>query len=81
MAIDPATKIGARALERLATDRIAWLTTVDADGQPQSMPIWFLWEPDPGEVPHVLAGGRHPERQSPGEPQGVVPLLGRRVGR
>ena len=50
MAIDPATKIGARALERLATDRIAWLTTVAADGQPQSMPIWFLWEPDAGEI-------------------------------
>ena len=22
---------------------IAWLTTVRADGQPQSVPVWFLW--------------------------------------
>jgi PPOX class probable F420-dependent enzyme len=50
MAIDPATKTGARALERLANDKIAWLTTVAPDGQPQSMPIWFLWEPDAGEI-------------------------------
>jgi PPOX class probable F420-dependent enzyme len=32
------------ALERLATDRIGWLTTVTAEGQPQTFPIWFLWE-------------------------------------
>jgi PPOX class probable F420-dependent enzyme len=50
MVIDPATKIGARALERLANDRIAWLTSVAPDGQPQSMPVWFLWEPDTGEI-------------------------------
>jgi PPOX class probable F420-dependent enzyme len=36
------------ALERLGTDRIGWLTTVTADGQPQTFPIWFLWED--GEV-------------------------------
>jgi PPOX class probable F420-dependent enzyme len=32
------------ALERLATDRIGWLTTVTPEGQPQTFPIWFLWE-------------------------------------
>ena len=41
--IDPATTAGARALERLATEKIGWLTTVNPDGQPQSSPIWFLW--------------------------------------
>ncbi|HYH92192.1 MAG TPA: TIGR03667 family PPOX class F420-dependent oxidoreductase [Candidatus Saccharimonadales bacterium] len=41
--LDPASTQGARALERLSTDKIAWLTTVGPDGQPQSSPIWFLW--------------------------------------
>lgn len=36
----------ARARERLATDRIGWLTTVTPSGQPQSMPVWFLWADD-----------------------------------
>ncbi len=41
--IDPATPEGARALASLATDKTGWITTIDADGQPQSSPIWFLW--------------------------------------
>jgi PPOX class probable F420-dependent enzyme len=49
MTIDPGTKTGARALERLASDKIAWLTSVTPDGQPQSMPVWFLWLPE-GEL-------------------------------
>ena len=44
--IDAATAAGARALERLATERIGWLTSVNPDGQPQSSPIWFLWTGD-----------------------------------
>lgn len=43
MAIDPSTAHGAHALERLTAEHIAWLTTVTPDGQPQSMPVWFLW--------------------------------------
>ena len=35
---------GARAEERLRTEEIAWLTTVRPDGQPQSVPVWFLWD-------------------------------------
>jgi len=42
--LDPATKAGARALERLETDLMGWLTTVDPEGQPQSSAIWFLWQ-------------------------------------
>jgi PPOX class probable F420-dependent enzyme len=34
----------ARALERLRSDVIGWLTTVTPEGQPQTFPIWFLWE-------------------------------------
>jgi PPOX class probable F420-dependent enzyme len=46
--LDPANDKHAAALERLTTEMIAWLTTVDPDGQPQASPIWFLW--DDGEV-------------------------------
>src|SRR3989337_261968 len=28
--------------DRLATEIVAWLTTVSPDGQPQSSPVWFL---------------------------------------
>ena len=30
--------------ERLRTESVAWITTVTADGQPQSSPVWFLWD-------------------------------------
>ena len=33
----------AHAEKRLDDDKIAWLTTVRRDGQPQSSPVWFLW--------------------------------------
>jgi len=41
--IDPTTKAGARALERLEREQILWLTTVNPAGQPQASPVWFLW--------------------------------------
>lgn len=31
------------AEQRLREEKIAWLTTVRRDGQPQSSPVWFLW--------------------------------------
>ena len=43
MIFDPTTERGAHALARLATEKVAWLTTVTSAGQPQTMPIWFLW--------------------------------------
>jgi PPOX class probable F420-dependent enzyme len=30
--------------ERLRTENIAWITTVTPGGQPQSSPVWFLWD-------------------------------------
>lgn len=48
--LDPMTTAGARALERLRDERIAWLTTVDPAGQPYASAIWFLWDADAGEV-------------------------------
>src|SRR5256885_7555310 len=32
----------AHANERLRSEKVAWLTTVRRDGQPQSSPAWFL---------------------------------------
>jgi PPOX class probable F420-dependent enzyme len=49
MTSDTGVDVHGRALDRLRTDLIAWLTTVTDDGQPQSMPIWFLWT-DEGEI-------------------------------
>jgi len=42
--IDTSTRAGARAAERLGRELIGWLTTVNAEGQPQASPVWFLWE-------------------------------------
>jgi PPOX class probable F420-dependent enzyme len=41
---DTGSDTDTHALERLTTDMIGWLTTVRADGQPQTFPIWFLWD-------------------------------------
>jgi PPOX class probable F420-dependent enzyme len=42
--LDPASQDGTRALRRLVSEKIGWLTTVNPAGQPQASPIWFLWE-------------------------------------
>ncbi len=42
--LDTASKAGARADRRLREEMIIWLTTVRSDGQPQSVPVWFLWD-------------------------------------
>jgi PPOX class probable F420-dependent enzyme len=41
---DTTTEAGARADRRLREEEVAWLTSVRSDGQPQSVPIWFLWD-------------------------------------
>jgi PPOX class probable F420-dependent enzyme len=50
--LDPTDKDHARALERLGSEIPIWLTTVRDDGQPQTSPVWFLWD---GEVFHLLS--------------------------
>jgi PPOX class probable F420-dependent enzyme len=42
--LDTTTEEGGRAERRLRDEEVAWLTTVRADGQPQSVPVWFLWD-------------------------------------
>ena len=42
--LDTTTEAGARAERRLRDEEMAWLTTVRSDGQPQSVPVWFVWD-------------------------------------
>jgi len=42
--IDLTTKLGLRAKQRLDTESVIWLTTVDAKGTPQPRPVWFIWD-------------------------------------
>jgi PPOX class probable F420-dependent enzyme len=42
--IDADSDAGRRAIERLERELVAWLTTVTPDGQPQTLPVWFVWE-------------------------------------
>ena len=44
--LDPSTEFGARATRRLNEEIIGWLTTVSPSGQPQPVPVWFLWDGD-----------------------------------
>lgn len=43
---DFTTDLGLRAMRRLETERIVWLTTVNATGVPQPSPVWFVWHDD-----------------------------------
>jgi PPOX class probable F420-dependent enzyme len=42
-ATDPSTERGRHAESRLSQDHIGWLTTVRPSGQPDTVPVWFLW--------------------------------------
>ena len=44
MNIDTSTEFGQRVTRRLQEERIAWLTTVRADGRPEPSPVWFYWD-------------------------------------
>jgi PPOX class probable F420-dependent enzyme len=41
---DTTTEVGKRAEARLKEEEVAWMTTVRSDGQPQTVPVWFLWD-------------------------------------
>lgn len=64
--LDPSTEAGAKALRRLETELIGWVTTINPEGQPQSSPIWFLWRD--GEVlvySHIRAPRNHNVQANP----------------
>ncbi|MBI3970066.1 MAG: TIGR03667 family PPOX class F420-dependent oxidoreductase [Chloroflexi bacterium] len=42
--LDTTNEQGRQVENRLRDEEIIWLTTVRADGQPQSVPVWFLWD-------------------------------------
>jgi PPOX class probable F420-dependent enzyme len=42
--LDTTTERGKHVERRLREDIIAWLTTVRPNGQPDSVPVWFLWD-------------------------------------
>jgi PPOX class probable F420-dependent enzyme len=42
--LDRTTPQGQHAEQRLREAPIIWLTTVNVAGQPQSSPVWFLWD-------------------------------------
>ncbi|UNK71155.1 pyridoxamine 5'-phosphate oxidase family protein [Microbacterium sp. H1-D42] len=55
----------AKALGMLQSDLIGWITTVSAQGEPRSVPVWFYWDdtsivvltqPGTAKVTHLLAG-------------------------
>ncbi len=45
-AIDFTTDEGKRAVNRLETEQVVWLTTTSAKGTPLPTPVWFLWHDD-----------------------------------
>ena len=42
--IDTNTELGARAEQRLRSERTIWLITVAPDGTPSVRPVWFVWD-------------------------------------
>lgn len=42
--IDFTDTVGQRALQRIHTEEIIWLTTVTPGGVPQPRPVWFVWD-------------------------------------
>ncbi|ANJ28073.1 pyridoxamine 5'-phosphate oxidase family protein [Agromyces aureus] len=68
-AFDLDNEVHARALGRLASERIAWFGSISRSGYPHAVPVWFVWHEgaviilsEPGAVkvrnatrdPHVL---------------------------
>lgn len=44
--LDLSTTFGQAVKQRLETQYVIWLTTVDSHLTPQPRPVWFLWEND-----------------------------------
>jgi PPOX class probable F420-dependent enzyme len=66
-AIDTSSELGARAEQRLRSERTIWLATVAPDGTPAVRPVWFVWDgdsflifsqPNAAKVRHISANPR-----------------------
>jgi hypothetical protein len=55
----------AAAAGRLQAEPVIWLTTVASSGQPQSTPVWFLWEGGRFLI-YGAASGPGPAERRPG---------------
>jgi PPOX class probable F420-dependent enzyme len=64
--LDPADPDQARALERLSTNTVVWLTTVSPKLQPQPSAVWFLWD---GETVLVYSGSTARVKNIAGNPR------------
>lgn len=65
MVFDSSSEKDRHARERLRTDTIGWLTTVTDGGQPQTLPVWFLWDDDAGSGPgDILVYSDHRARRN-----------------
>lgn len=42
--IDTSTELGARAEQRLCSERTIWLATTAPVGMPSVRPVWFVWD-------------------------------------
>ncbi len=49
---------------RLRSEPIIWLTTVNRSGQPQSSPVWFLWDGSEFLIYGSLRGPKTPNIQA-----------------
>lgn len=42
--IDWQTELAQRALARINSEDVIWLTTISPSGMPQPRPVWFVWD-------------------------------------
>jgi PPOX class probable F420-dependent enzyme len=64
MILDLSKPKHAAAQVRLNDEPIAWLTTVNPSGQPQSTPIWFLWDGEEFLIYGSKSGPKTPNIQA-----------------
>lgn len=63
--LDPGTEAGAHALQRLDMDLAGWLTTINAEGQPQSSVAFNLDTTDDGDDYVTMEGETRIDRTVP----------------
>lgn len=76
--LDPADEVQGRAIARLESERIGWLTSIRADGFPHAVPIWFLWHD--GELIVLSEPGAAKVRNIRGNPKVLLHLEAGRNG-